>query len=139
MRSIVYSMAIRKSWKILTLRSTFPHWRAHSKSPSFSRNANCHASRTPTHRERPRGENVGRQRPPKLGGGNLGKFLGENFPRIEVPERYVLNRSKALDIDARAPVQSWGNSAFWSMVESRRSYSTPTYTTYSNPRIGVGR
>ena len=103
MRSIVYSMAIRKSWKILTLRSTFPHWRAHSKSPSFSRNANCHASQPPTHRERPRGKNVGRQRPPKLGGGNLGKFLGENFAGTVGMQRYASYLNKALDKTEKNP------------------------------------
>ena len=72
----------------------------------FFRKANGHASQPLPHRERPRGKNVGRQRPPKIGGGNLGEFLGENFTGIEVPKRYVLNRSKALDIDARAPFSS---------------------------------
>ena len=38
---------------------------------------------------------------------------------IEVPERHVLNRSKALDIDARAPLHSLAIFTFWSMLGFR--------------------
>ena len=67
-----------------------------------------------------------RQRPPKLGGGNLGKYLGEKQAGTMGMQRYVLYLNKALD-----KLQKALNSLYHSRVLVHVGIQNPQFSSVS--------